>query len=218
MTMKPLAGFDAVRAMGARRPVRAVPSAASRRGVALVIALILIIVMALVGLVAMRSTIMQQKMASNLYDREQAFQAAEAALRVATTLLPSNPGMIARNCQSGGVVCEGNPFADPNLPANSIYTVTASPASGSTSGGNSGATFSASAVAAMQPQFVIENMGNYTNPSTNMGFGNTANSRNYGVQGSSATSIYYRITARSGDPSKIGDRSVVTLQATIKQG
>lgn len=194
----------------------AITARSSQKGVALVIAMILIIVLALVGLVAMRSTIMQAKMSSNLYDREQAFQAAEAALRVATTLLPSNPGMIARNCQAGGVVCLGNPFADPNLPSGGIYTVTA-PASGSTSAGD-GTTFSASAVAAMQPQFVIENMGNYTNPNSDTGFGNTANSRNYGVQGASATAIYYRITARSGDPAKIGDRSVVTLQATIKQG
>jgi type IV pilus assembly protein PilX len=185
------------------------------RGAALVIAMILIIVLALVGLVAMRGTIMQAKMSSNLYDREQAFQAAEAALRVATTLLPNNPSLIARNCQAGGAVCEGNPFTDPNFDQSKVYTV--APASGSSTAGD-GTTFSASTVAAMQPQFVIENMGAYTNPSTNIGFGNSANSRNYGVQGSSATATYYRITARSGDPAKVGDRAVVTLQATIKNG
>jgi type IV pilus assembly protein PilX len=196
-----------------RRVPRSIPRNA--RGAALVIAMILIIVLALVGLVAMRGTIMQAKMSSNLYDREQAFQAAEAALRVATTLLPTTPNLIARNCQAGGAVCEGNPFTDPNFDQSKINTV--SPASGSSAPSN-GTTFSASAVAAMEPQFVIENMGQYTNPSTNLGFGNSANSRNYGVQGSSATATYYRITARSGDPQKVGDRAVVTLQATIKNG
>ena len=196
----------------ARRGLRPVPSAVSRRGVALAIAMILLIVLALVGLAAMRGTILQEKMAANLSDRQVAFQSAEAAIRVATALLPSNPGLIARNCQAGGTVCLGNPFTDSNLPSGSVHDVVAS------GGSTSSTAFDVSAVAAMQPQFVIENMGNYTNPTTDTGFGNTANSRNYGVQGASATSIYYRITARSGDPAKVGDRAVVTLQATIKQG
>jgi type IV pilus assembly protein PilX len=186
-----------------------------QHGAALVVSLMLLIVVALVGLATVRGTIMQQKMASNTYDREQAFQAAEAGLRVATALLPSNPGMVARNCQAGGVTCLANPFTDSNLPANSVHTVTANSGGGS---GGSGTTFSASAVAAMQPQFVIENMGNFTDPSSNLGFGDTANSLNYGVQGASSTAIYYRITSRSGDPAQVGDRAVVTLQATIKQG
>jgi type IV pilus assembly protein PilX len=182
--------------------------ALQQRGAALVVSLMLLIVVALVGLAGVRNTIMQQKVASNLYDREQAFQSAEAAMRVATALLPSSPGSIARNCQAGGVVCQGNPFTDPNLPANVIQTVAA---------GTSSTTFTAGAVAAAQPQYVIENMGNYVDPQS-AGFGDTANSSNYGVQGSSSTVIYYRVTARSGDPAQIGDRAVVTLQATIKQG
>lgn len=186
-----------------------------QRGVALVVSLLLLIVVALVGMATVRGTIMQQKMASNVYDREQAFQAAEAGLRVATALLPSSPGLVARNCQAAGVTCLANPFTDANLPANVIHTVTAD---SSTGGGGSGTTFSASAVAAMQPQFVIENMGNFTDPNTNLGFGDTANSLNYGVQGASSTAIFYRVTARSGDPAQVGDRAVVTLQATIKQG
>jgi len=53
---------------------------------------------------------------------------------------------------------------------------------------------------------------------TNTGFGQTGNSRNYGVQGNSGTAVFYRITARSGDPAKVGDRAVVTVQAIVKQG
>jgi type IV pilus assembly protein PilX len=30
--------------------------------------------------------------------------------------------------------------------------------------------------------------------------------------------MFYRITARSGDPATVKDRAVVTIQATVKQG
>ena len=194
------------------------PSHAHRaqRGAALIVALILLIVITLVGLAAIGTTILQNKMASNQYDRQVAFQSAEAAMRVATALIPSNPGMIARNCQTGGTICQANPFTDSGLPSGSIHTVTTN----SSSGGASATTFTASAVAAMQPQFVIESMGNYVDPNIDTGFGNTANSRNYGVQGGSTTALYYRITARSCDPSNSScdNRAIVTLQTIIKQG
>lgn len=182
-----------------------------QRGVALVIALLLLVVITLVGFSAVRSTIVQQKLSSNMYDREVAFQNAEAAMRAAADLIASNPGLIARNCQAGGVVCLRDPFTDPNLPSGSIYSI----AKGTSSG-----QYTAGAAAAGQPQFVIENMGYWANSSGGTGFNQTANAHNYGAQGVSATSVYYRITARSSDP-KAADsknRAVVTLQAMIKQG
>lgn len=184
----------------------------AQRGAALVVALILLIVITLVGLAAVGTTILQNKAASNQYDRQVAFQSAEAAMRVATALIPNNPALIARDCQSAGTICQANPFTDSNLPSGSIQTVTA--------GTGSGTAFTASAVAAMQPQYVIESMGNYVDPDVNTGFGNTANSRNYGVQGGATTAIYYRITARSCNPSdkRCDNRAIVTLQAVIKAG
>lgn len=185
-----------------------------QRGVALVVALILLVVITLVGLAAIGTTILQNKASANQYDRQIAFQSAEAALRVATALIPTNPGIIARNCQTGGTICQANPFADSGLPAGSIHTVTAN------SGGGSATTFTASPAAAMQPQYVVESLGSWVNPTNNVGFGNTANSRNYGVQGAANSAIYYRITARSCDPASAScaSRAVVTLQAVIKQG
>lgn len=190
---------------------------ARQRGAALIVALILLIVITLVGLAAVGTTILQNKMTANQYDRQIAFQSAEAAMRVATALIPNNPGLIARNCQTGGTICQANPFTDPNLPNGSIHTVTVGPASASST---SATAFTASSAAAMQPQYVIESLGNWTNPTQNVGFGNTANSRNYGVQGAANTAIYYRITARSCDPSSssCNNRAIVTLQAVIKQG
>jgi len=179
-----------------------------QRGVALVVALILLVVITLVGLAAVRGTIMQQKMASNLFDRQIGFQSAEAAMRVAAAQVATNPGIVARNCSAGGVVCLVNPFTDPNLPISKIQTVASGTAAGQ---------FTRSAVAFSQPQFVVENMGNWFDPSSSTGYNQTANAAQYGAQGTSTTSVYYRITARSGDPATVGDRAVVTLQATIKQ-
>ncbi|MHB1273755.1 MAG: pilus assembly PilX family protein [Rhodanobacter sp.] len=177
--------------------------ARGQRGVALVVALILLVVITLVGLAAVRGTIMQNKMASNLFDRQIAFQSTEAAMRVAAALVATNPGIVARNCSAGGVVCLVNPFTD-TLPAGSIHTVTSGQ-------------FTKSAVAQSQPQFVVEDMGNFADPSSSTGFNQSANAKQYQAQGASTTAIFYRITARSGDPATVGDRAVVTLQAMIKQ-
>ncbi|MEO5831038.1 MAG: PilX N-terminal domain-containing pilus assembly protein [Rhodanobacter sp.] len=176
-----------------------------QRGVALVVALLLLVVITLVGLAAVRGTIMQQKMAGNMYDRQIAFQSAEAAMRAAAASIPTSPGNIARNCQSASVICLSNPFNDPNLPAGSIKTLGT-------------ADYTAGTLATGQPQYVIENMGNFQDASANTGFNQSANSHNYGVNGGSMSNIYYRVTARSGDPTKVGDRAVVVLQAMIKQG
>ena len=171
-------------------------------------ALVLLVVITLVGLAAVRGTFMQQKMASNQFDRELAFQSAEAAMRAATARIASDPGDIARNCTAGGVVCPGNPFNDSNLPAGKIITVTPGTGVGQFEAGS----------LVSQPQYVVENMGSWYDPTSDTGYNQSANSHNYGAQGTSSTVQYYRVTARSGDPAVVGDRAVVTLQAMIKQG
>lgn len=175
-----------------------------QRGVALVVAMVLLIVMALMGLAAMRGTIMQQRMSANLYDRQVAFQNAEAALRAAAAMIPSNPALIARNCQSPSVTCMANPFDDNGLPSSSIHTV-----------GTGEYTAGTNAVG--QPQFVVENMGNWADPNSSTGFNKTANAHNYGAQGKSTTAVFYRITARSSDPATAKGRAVVVLQAMVKR-
>lgn len=192
-----------------RRPIPAVHGLPqlprAQRGVALVVALILLIVITLVGLASVGGTIMQNKMAANQYDRQVAFQSAEAALRVAQQSILDHPNQVARNCRAGGVICLSNPFTDPNLSSSKVQTVPTSE-------------YQAGNVASGQPQYVIESLGNtWINPETDTGYNQTANAVQYGAQGMSSTATYYRITARSGDPSKVGDRAVVTLQAVIKQ-
>lgn len=54
-------------------------------GSALIIALIFLVVLAMLGVAAAEVTILEERMAGNTRDRELAFQAAEAALKVADT-------------------------------------------------------------------------------------------------------------------------------------
>jgi type IV pilus assembly protein PilX len=185
------------------------PARGQQGGIALVVALLLLVVISLVGLAAVRGTIMQQKMASNLYDRQVSFQSTEAAIRAAAALIPSHPGIIARNCAAGGIICLANPFTDSNVPSSAYQTVASGTAAGQ---------FSIGKVSSSAPQFVVESMGNWADPSSSTGFNQSANAHNYGAQGASSTAAFYRVTARSGDPATVGNRAVVTLQAMIKQG
>jgi type IV pilus assembly protein PilX len=191
---------------GSRRIAHGSPG--RQKGVALIVALLLLVVITLVGFAAVRGTLMQQKMAANHYDRQIAFQSAEAGLRAAMLRVQAHPDEVARSCRAGGVICLSNPFNDANLPANSIHDVQEGTADGQ---------FTAPSVAADQPQYVIENMGNWADPDADAGFGQNASSHNYGVSGGSTTAVYYRITSRSGDPTVVGDRAVVMLQTVVRQ-
>ncbi|MGQ9724286.1 MAG: pilus assembly PilX family protein [Tepidimonas sp.] len=53
------------------------------RGIALIVALILLLAITMAGVTTIRTALVEQKLASATYDRNIAFQAAEAALRVA---------------------------------------------------------------------------------------------------------------------------------------
>lgn len=63
-----------------------------QRGMALVVSLLMLVAITLLAVSAMRGTTLQEKMASNLNDREIAKQVAEATLRQVSTLLPPAAG------------------------------------------------------------------------------------------------------------------------------
>lgn len=202
-----------VRLQMSRRDEPRLPGA--QRGVALVVALILLVVITLIGLAAVSGTIMQSKMAANQYDRQTAFQNAASALRVAQAQLEGGnyADVSSRTCSAdpAGDVCLSNPFTDPNLPAGSIYPVAAGTAAGQ---------YTAADLATGQPQFVIEDMGNWIDPGSNVGCAHNVNAQQGGggqVCDAGKAVTYYRITARSGDPTTVGDRAVVTLQAVVKK-
>ncbi|MFT4047249.1 MAG: PilX N-terminal domain-containing pilus assembly protein [Solimonas sp.] len=176
---------------------------ALQRGVALVVALVLLILITLIGLAAIYGTLTQTKMTSNFYDRSVAFQNAEAGLAAGAAVLSAGTTNI-RDCTTSGDACKANPFDDLDSDSRYIQTVDSS-------------TFEADAAASGQPQFVIENMGDYEDASSSTGYGQSANSAQYGASGTTYTYTYYRITARSGDPTTVGERAVVTLQAMYKE-
>ena len=59
----------------------------SQRGAILIVSLLLLLVMTLIGVTAVSTTTLQEKMAGNNRQRQLAFQAAGAALRDAETWL-----------------------------------------------------------------------------------------------------------------------------------
>ncbi|UJY94034.2 pilus assembly PilX family protein [Xanthomonas arboricola] len=67
-------------------------------GVSLIVVLLLLLIMTLLGLAVLRSTVLEERMASNLVDRGRSFQAVEGAVReaesrikaAATVTIPSS--------------------------------------------------------------------------------------------------------------------------------
>jgi len=171
-----------------------------QRGVAIVVALVLLVVVTLVGLAAVRGTIMQQKMTANFYDREVAFQAAEAALRqgeadVQAAASPSG----YRDCSPGSTTkCVPNPFTDSTITPTKVTK----------------ASFDPSGLAASAPQYVVEYLGNFTIPPPNVH--QLSNCSGYSPCGALNTADFYRITARSGDTT-VGDRATVLLQTIYRR-
>lgn len=57
------------------------------QGAALIVGMIMLLLLTMIGVAGMRDTLLQEKMAGNMRDREVALQAAEAALRVGEAAL-----------------------------------------------------------------------------------------------------------------------------------
>lgn len=64
-------------------------SKSQQRGAALIVSLIILLLMTLIGVFAMRGSVMEEKMANNQRDRELAHQSAEIALRDAERFISS---------------------------------------------------------------------------------------------------------------------------------
>lgn len=178
------------------------PSRHAQKGAALAVALVMLLIVTLLGLSSMRSTVMQERMTANQYDRSLAFQAAEAALRAAEVQISQNAAKIARDCAQGGVTCTAVP-------------------SSAEAGWQDVATsdFDAGNLFTGQPRYFVERMGEWPDPDSSTGFNQTANANQYGAQGLSTTAIHYRVTAQSDNPADAAanGRALVTLQSMTKQ-
>lgn len=182
------------------------PYRAAQEGIALIVALLLLVVITLVGLAAVSGTIMQQKMTANFYDREIAFQADEAAMRQAESVVLATTAAAPasfRDCSpKSGNVCLANPFDNTSLPSADITNVPK-------------ASYNAGALVVGQPQYVIEYMGNFAIPVPDVKQISSCS----GYVPCSATTMadFYRITARSGDPATVGERASVVLQSMYRK-
>ena len=179
-----------------------------QRGVALVVALVLLVVATLLGLASIRGTNLQERMSANMYDRSLAFQRAESALRAAETAIMANWQIATL----GGIDCSPTATsACPNIPADTFT-------------GNSASWIgvdTAHAVNASKtpgtPQYLSQFMGTGAAAGSSLGLESNADFGNYGNGYPPGNVAYYRVTARSSAPAQAADRSIVVLQTTVRR-
>jgi type IV pilus assembly protein PilX len=101
----------------------------NQQGATLVVVLILLLLMTLLGLASLRSTILEERMTSNLLDRSLGFQVAEAGLREAEASLDPNPtNFPGAGCNAQGLCARPDPadlerWLDPGFNAWRVGTV-----------------------------------------------------------------------------------------------
>lgn len=177
-------------------------------GIALATALILLILVTLIGIAAIRAATTQQRMTANFFDRQLAFQNAEAGLAAAAAVLGGG-GATVYNCVGAATPCQANPFTDTN--ANVVASVQTVPTASYTPGTN----------APGPPQYVIQLVcASCQDVDSSTGFNQSANAGQYGAQGVNSSGYnFYRVTSRSCDTSTTAcdQRAVVTLQSTYRQ-
>lgn len=95
------------------------------KGVVLVTGLLILVVMTVLGLGAMRGTILQERMAGNLKEQASAFQAAEAALQAALTLIEQSPAPPPLGAWGAGSLVAACKVTDPDgtLPCTHLQSV-----------------------------------------------------------------------------------------------
>ena len=166
------------------------------RGVALPVALLLLVVITILALAGLRSTTLQERMSGNLHDRNLALQAAESALRVAEEAIKANAATF--DCDCAITACPIPP-----------------PGAGCASQNWRNATTSLRTWLDDPPQYYIENMG------TGPGWGGEAecsggaDAYQYGSRCGELPDVrYYRITARS---KPLAGRASVVLQSMFRR-
>lgn len=178
-----------------------------QRGVALVVALILLVVATLIGLSGVRGTNLQERMSANMYDRSLAFQRAESALRAAEAAITSNWSIT----DLGGVDCSATSGQLCLVTPETTFTGTSAnwirvDGPHDVNGDKTPGT----------PEYFIQFMG-MGSADNSLGLNANADYGNYGNTYPPDNVAYYRVTARSSAPADTGDRSIVVLQSTVKR-
>lgn len=189
------------------RTIRALPGRfpGRQRGVALIVALVLLLVVTVIGLASMRSTSLQERMSANMVDRSLAFQRAESALRAAEAAITGNWQIATL----GGQDCSGT--------LNCVNAGTTAFTAAGANWTNVPAAFNLNDDRTPgTPQYHIQFMGTGTAPNS-FGLSENADAGNYGNTYPPDNVAFYRVTVRSSDPADTADRSIVVLQSTVKR-
>jgi type IV pilus assembly protein PilX len=174
----------------------------NQRGVALVVALVLLVVATLIGLAGIRGTTLQERMSANMYDRSLAFQRAESALRAAEDAITANwqiEDLDGQDCRpASGTLCHAVPEADAVwVEVDDLHNVNTERTPG-------------------RPEYFIQFMGTGTSENK-LDLGANADAAMYGSCCPQDNVAFYRVTARSSAPDDAQDRSIVVLQSTVKR-
>ena len=101
---------------------RALPAAAGQRGVALISAMLLLIIITILALSMFRSFPTQEKIAGNVREKERAFHAANSALQFAEYWLMNNVATGDVVCGTQAVLLNGN-LGEGQICSNALYTI-----------------------------------------------------------------------------------------------
>ena len=157
-------------------------------GSALIVSLLILIVMTLIGVTAVSTSGLEERMAGNTRDEQVAFQSAEIALRDAETFI------------EGLASTAGFDGSDGQYPQDSTLDI--SPDSAIWTGNNSKVYGGAQGDEKSPPRYVIEVLGTQGNNDVNIG--------GYGVSSGVGAVTSFRITARG---TGISNGSTVILQS-----
>jgi len=164
-------------------------------GAALVVSLLILLVMTLLGISSLQTTTLEEKMASNTRERQQAFEAAEAAITSAETYVRNNIAVTSGFDTNGSDGLYDNSIQE--RWKSLIWNGTDSRAySGSYTSTYSGAN---------PPRFIVEHYGTTTSS------GDQYNLGNYGQGAGGGDVELFRISVRG---TGADDRSPVFLQTT----
>lgn len=178
-----------------------------QQGVALIMALVLLLIVTILGVSSMRTTTLQERMSANMFDRSLAFQRSEAAMRAAEDAITANWRIV----NLGGVDCS----VDTGVPCPLVPDITFT--------GNDATWINVGAghevnseMSPGTPQYHIDFLGTGPAEST-LGVEANADYGNYGNTYAPDDVAYYRVTSRSSQPADAGDRAVVVLQSTYRR-
>lgn len=185
-----------------------------QQGIALIMAIILLIIATLTGLAGMRNTTLQEKLSANLYDRAIAMQTAEFALAAAEKRL-FETGWETIISTASVVDCTKADAPCPALPANTFTT-----ASNNWVTVTLPDTFNKD-LKAGNPQYFIQYLGPKSDAPTGGPDDRSANCLQEGSgdgcdKDKGPKNPTFRVTVRSSTPTADNDRSIVVLTSLVK--